>query len=441
MTIFFYFYNNNRLSMAKLHKIVIIGGGAGGLELATQLGDSLGRSQKAEIVLIDQKLTHVWKPLLHEIAAGILNPHEEEINYFTHALKHHYQFILGQFIELDRVAKQIKIISTHPSKTGQQQSSYVDYDTLVLAIGSTSNDFNTEGVKAHCHFIDNLQQADLFHQDLLNLYLDAQHAAHDRDLNIAIIGAGATGVELAAELIEAKESFAQYGLNKVDKEKVSIRLIEASPRILPALSETIASQTLQQLEQMGVQVLTNHRVAKVSESSVYFADASVLPAEIKVWAAGIKAPEVLAHLKGFEKDNINRLKVYATLQTKTDPNIFAFGDCAHCQPTADGPVLGPRAQVASQQASFLVGALKAHVKGQSLPMFKFSEKGSLVSLSQYKAVGNVMDLVNVQGIVAKAMYVSLYRIHQINIHGYTHAGVLTAKALVARKFGPKIKLH
>ena len=203
----------------------------------------------------------------------------------------------------------------------------------------------------------------------------------------------------------------------------------------------MANHTHTQLEKLGVEVLTHHRVAKLDKDHVYFADGSQIDADLKVWAAGIKAPVVLNALEGFEKDAIGRLKVYATLQTRSDPNIFAFGDCAHCQPAPDEPVLGPRAQVASQQAVFLVRALKARIRSQSLPMFKFSDKGSLVSLSQYKAVGELLGQVNVQGVLAKTMYVSLYRLHQATLHGYTQAGLMTAKDLMNKKVGPKIKLH
>lgn len=178
------------------HKIVIVGGGAGGLELATQLGQSLGRNGKAQITLIDQKLTHIWKPLLHEIAAGTLNPHEEETNYFAHAAANHYEFVLGTFKNIDRETKQILVETEYFSKKVQPtKNRNIDYDTLVLALGSTSNDFNTKGVKQFCHFLDSREQADIFQQDLLHLYLNAQNEADSRELKIAIIGAGATGVE------------------------------------------------------------------------------------------------------------------------------------------------------------------------------------------------------------------------------------------------------
>lgn len=434
-----------------LHHIVIVGGGAGGLELATQLGNSLGKSNKAKISLVDQKLTHIWKPLLHEIAAGSLNPSNEETNYFAHAAKHHYEFILGRLDQVHPTEKSLTLSTTHSSKShsSKNQSSntqssdqfQIQYDTLILAVGSVSNDFNTEGVKEYCHFLDTPDQAQIFHQELLHLYLDAQNQADERELNIGIIGAGATGVELAGELIQAKEKFYSYGLNKINPEKVKISLIEGADRILPALSNAIAEHSLKQLQDMQVEVLTQKRVEKVDAEFIYFNDGSKIHSSLKVWAAGIKTPPIIQALEGFEKDRMGRLHVYATLQTKSDPNIFAFGDCAYCILDAREAALGPRAQVASQQASFLAEAMKDRIAERQLPMFNFSEKGSLVSLSENKAVGELLGQVNVQGMLAKSMYVSLYRLHQATIYGYVQAGLLTAKDFVTRKIVPKIKLH
>ena len=427
---------------SNLHRIVIVGGGAGGLELATQLGGSLGKSGKAHITLVDMKLTHVWKPLLHEIAAGTMNINEEATNYYAHAAKHSYEFVLGCLKNIIPAEKRIVLNRAPLGKYGSSDENLMlHYDTLILAVGSVSNDFGTAGVSEHCHYLDSLQQAEIFQQDLLHLYLDAQNSNEPRQLNIGIIGAGATGVELSAALTEAKHNFYQYGLNKILPQNVQITLIEGADRILPALPEKLADHAYKQLDRMKIDVLTSKRVAKVDADKIYFDDGSCIHAELKVWAAGIKAPPVIASLPGFAKDHMGRIDVYATLQTKADPNIFAFGDCAHCQPRADEPVLGPRAQVASQQASFLAEALKARLNGQPLPMFNFSDKGSLVSLSKNKAVGELLGQVNVQGFIAKSMYVSLYRMHQATIYGYAHAGLLTAKDFVSRKISPKIKMH
>ncbi|WP_445116148.1 NAD(P)/FAD-dependent oxidoreductase [Acinetobacter sp. WZC-1] len=428
--------------MSELHHIVIVGGGAGGLELATQLGNTLGKSRKARISLVDQKLTHIWKPLLHEIAAGTMNPSAEETNYYAHAARHYYEFVLGQLEDVHPDRKEIILSRTQSSKYESTTAPIaLSYDTLILAVGSVSNDFNTPGVQQYCHFLDSMAQAEIFQQDLLHLYLDAQNKNIERDLKIAIIGAGATGVELAAELVESKQNFYQYGLNKINPQHVQISLIEGAERILPALSEKIADHATEQLRQMDIDVLTARRVEKIDAEKIYFNDGHSITAELKVWAAGIKAPPVISNLKGFEKDRMGRLIVYATLQTRSDPNIFAFGDCAHCVLDAREAALAPRAQVASQQAAFLVDAMKARIRGKQQPMFQFSDRGSLVSLSKNKAVGELLGQVNVQGFIAKSMYVSLYRIHQAAIYGYTQAGILTVKDFVTRKIAPKIKLH
>lgn len=429
--------------MDKLHHIVIVGGGAGGLELATQLGNKFGKHVKAKITLVDQNLTHIWKPLLHEVAAGTLNPNDEETTYIGHAAKHHYQFVLGKFIDLDRHTRQITIKVPQGSKSDlENNSTILNYDTLVLALGSVSNDFQTEGVQEYCHFLDNRQQADLFQQDLLHLYIDAQQDIENiKELHIGIIGAGATGVELAAELVQTKQNFYEYGLNKIHPRDVKISIIEGANRILPALSNNIAENTAKYLKRVGVETYTDCLVEKVNADNIYFKDGKHIRADIKVWAAGIKAPPVLASLTEFEQDKMGRLVVYSTLQTRTDPNIFAIGDCAHCVLEANEPPLGPRAQVASQQATFMVDAIEARLKQSDQPIFKFIDKGSLVSLSKNKAVGELMGQVNVQGFVAKSMYISLYRMHQATIYGYAHAGLLTAKDFVTRKIAPKIKLH
>lgn len=428
--------------MSSLHHIVIVGGGAGGLELATQLGDTLGKSKKAKITLVDQKLTHIWKPLLHEIAAGTMNVNDEATNYYAHSAKHHYEFVLGRLEQVNNSDKKIVLAKPQGSKyESSSETITLTYDTLILSVGSVSNDFNTQGVSEYCHFLDTPQQAEIFQQDLLHLYLDAQNQESDRELHIGIIGAGATGVELAAELVQAKQNFYKYGLNKINPQKVVISLIEGADRILPALSEKMAEHSLNQLERMKVNVLTAKRVEKVDAQHIYFNDGSSIPAELKVWAAGIKTPKVIQELEGFSKDRMGRIEVYATLQTKADPNVFALGDCAHCVLDAREQALGPRAQVASQQAAFMVDAMNARISGKQQPMFVFSDKGSLVSLSENKAVGELLGQVNVQGFVAKSMYVSLYRLHQATIYGYAHAGLLTAKDFVARKIAPKIKLH
>ena len=315
------------------HRIVIVGGGAGGLELATRLGRKLGKSGAARIILVDANLTHIWKPLLHEVAAGSLNSSEDELNYVAQAKWNHFEFQLGRMSGLDRASKSITLAPTLDDD-GQvlMPERRITYDSLVIAVGSTTNDFGTPGAAEHCIFLDTRAQAERFHRRMLSHYLRA-HASeieYVSKIDIAIVGAGATGVELAAELHHAAKQLSAYGLNRIRPEDMRITLIEAGPRVLPALPERIARPVHQTLEKLGVTVLTGAAVSEVTADGLKTADGNFIPASLKVWAAGIRAPGFLKDLDGLESNRINQLQVRPTLQTTLDDDVFAFCDCAAC---------------------------------------------------------------------------------------------------------------
>ncbi|WP_282349143.1 NAD(P)/FAD-dependent oxidoreductase [Pseudomonas sp. PS01301] len=431
------------------HRIVIVGGGAGGLELATSLGKTLGKRGTASITLVDANLTHIWKPLLHEVAAGSLNSSEDELNYVAQAKWNHFEFQLGRMSGLDRGAKQIQLSATLDPETGLElvPARSIGYDTLVIAVGSTTNDFGTQGAAEHCLFLDTRKQAERFHQQLLNHYLRA-HAGHDESraqISVAIVGAGATGVELAAELHNAAKELAAYGLGRIAPENMRITLIEAGPRVLPALPERIGQPVHQTLEKLGVTVLTNAAVSEVTAESLLTSSGQVIPASLKVWAAGIRAPGFLKDIDGLETNRINQLVVRPTLQTTHDDDIFAFGDCAAClQPGTDRNV-PPRAQAAHQQASLLAKSLKLRIEGKALPEYTYKDYGSLISLSHFSAVGNLMGnltgSVMLEGWLARMFYVSLYRMHQAALYGLFRTGMLMLGSRIGRGTEPRLKLH
>lgn len=431
------------------HRIVIVGGGAGGLELATSLGKTLGKRGTASITLVDANLTHIWKPLLHEVAAGSLNSSEDELNYVAQAKWNHFEFQLGRMSGLDRAAKQIQLSATLDPETGLElvPARSIGYDTLVIAVGSTTNDFGTQGAAEHCLFLDTRKQAERFHQQLLNHYLRA-HAGHDESraqISVAIVGAGATGVELAAELHNAAKELAAYGLGRIAPENMRITLIEAGPRVLPALPERIGQPVHQTLEKLGVTVLTNAAVSEVTAESLLTSSGQVIPASLKVWAAGIRAPGFLKDIDGLETNRINQLVVRPTLQTTHDNDIFAFGDCAACpQPGTDRNV-PPRAQAAHQQASLLAKSLKLRIEGKALPEYTYKDYGSLISLSHFSAVGNLMGnltgSVMLEGWLARMFYVSLYRMHQAALYGLFRTGMLMLGSRIGRGTEPRLKLH
>lgn len=436
--------------MEKLHRIVVVGGGAGGLELVTRLGNKLGKKKKARVTLVDAGLTHVWKPLLHEVASGSLDASANEINYRAHARKHRYEFQLGRMSGLDRGAKEV-IIAPFRDDEGQEvvPERRIGYDTLVIAVGSTANDFGTPGAQEHCLFLDGLKQARRFHNLLLNAFLRKNHEAdqgHAHTLPISIIGAGATGVELAAELRLASRELPVYGMNSLRPEDVSITVIEAADRILPALPPRLSAAATRELERQNVRVLTGQPVSEVHKDRVVMKDGTELPSEMTIWAAGIKAPGFLKELEGLETNGGNQLLVEQTLRTTADPDIFAFGDCAACpQPDSERPV-PPRAQAAHQQADTLFETLRNRLEGKEPVPFVYNDHGSLINFSRYTTVGNLMGNLSgrsmyIEGKVARLFYLSLYRMHQVALHGFLRTGVIWLMDRISRAMHPRLKLH
>ena len=430
----------------EIHKILIIGGGAAGLELATHLGHSLGKQGLAEVTLLDATSTHIWKPLLHEVASGTL-AEAEEIEYLSQAHRNHFRFRLGRMEGLNREAKEVIVSPTLNDKGVELIPRRVfKYDTLVLSVGSVSNTFGIKGVDQHCMFIDTTTQAYRFQKQLVETYYiksyAGQNSLKDKPLSIVIVGAGATGVELSAELHEVTKLLATYGLE--DSDKVKITIIEAATQLLPALPPRLSTATQQQLVKLDIQLKLGRRVTEVTETAVHTHDGEVFEADLKVWAAGIKAPDWMKNLDGLETNHINQLVVDQTLKT-SDDNIFAIGDCAACAWEGHGGNVPPRAQAAHQQASTLAKTIVNRLKNKPAVKFVYHDYGSLVSLGKFTTVGSLMGslmgTVSVGGFIAYIVYLSLYKMHQVAIHGYFRTAMLSLSNLFRRSTHAKIKMH
>ena len=435
---------------ASMHRVLIVGGGAGGLELATRLGDTLGKRGKASIVLLDKTRVHVWKPHLHEIASGTLDIDVDSVEYLAHARAHHYRFRIGSMCGLDREKRQI-YVEPMADEDGRQliPPRVLGYDTLILAVGSVGNDFSTPGVKEHSIAIDSADEAARFNRRLINACVRANaqyEPLYPGQLHCVIIGAGATGIELVAELHKTMRDIAAYGLDNIDFDKsIRLTIIEAGPRILGPLPEQLATSTQDMLNRLGVEVLTGKQAAEITNEGVRLASGEFIPAEMVVWAAGIKAPDLLKNLGGLETDRINRLVVRDTLQTTQDDDIFAIGDCACCI-LNEGKPTPPRAQTAHQMASLVERAVRARLKSKSLPKFKYRDFGNLVNLSEYGTVGNLIGMlgkrsVYLEGVFARLMYRSLYKMHQHALHGAVKTALDTIANLISRRTEPRVKLH
>jgi NADH:ubiquinone reductase (H+-translocating) len=438
-----------------LHRIVIVGGGAAGLELATKLGDKLGSRGKASVTLIDSARSHVWKPKLHEIAAGSMDVGLHEVAYRAQAHWHGFAFRVGSMTGLDR-ERRVVHVAPFVDEDGSQVTPARDfgYDTLVIAVGSLSNSFGTPGVAEHALRLESTADAQRFHRRMVNGLIRAHAQASPLEahqLHVAIIGAGATGVELAAELHRTTRELVAYGLDRIDPDKdLRLHLIEAADRVLPGLPERVSKSAQQLLSELGVGVHVSARVAEVLPNAVRLADGRHIPAELVVWAAGIKAPDFLQGIAGLETNRINQLAVRQTLQTTRDDNIFAMGDCAACPwPEANGGKGGtvpPRAQAAHQQAALMVRQVQRRMSGKPLKNYRYRDFGSLVSLGEHSTVGSLMGgwmkgSLLIEGFVARVMYESLYKMHELALHGVVKVTLDSLARMLTRRTEPHVKLH
>ena len=435
----------------KKTQIVVVGGGAGGLELVTKLGAHFPR-QDFDIILVDRNPTHIWKPLLHEVAAGSLDANLDEVGYRGHAYRWGYRYFDGALEAIDREAQQVIIAPIRDEDGSEVIGRHrIRYDYLVLAVGSVSNDFGIAGVKDHCLALESRIDADRFRRKLLNQCLRVSRQmvadpASDATVKVVIVGGGATGVELAAELYSAADALGYYGLEVFDRQRLQVTLMEAGPRILPLLPEKLAAAAHAELENLGVHVRPGTQVVAATPEAIHVKDGNIIPADIRVWAAGVKGAEFLNGIGGLETTRNNQLLVKDTLQTTLDDRIFAIGDCASYTPPGETRPIPPRAQAAHQMAQTVFRNINALIAAKPLRPFVYEDKGSLVSLARYSTVGSLMgNLVGgkmaIEGRLARFVYTSLYRMHLIAIHGWLKGLFLILMGHVNQVVRPKLKLH
>lgn len=412
-----------------MHRVVVVGGGAGGLELATQLGDRYGRDVGVEVTLVDPEPFHVWKPLLHEVASGSLDPWVHQVDYAAQGYWHGFDFVQGAMTGLDRKKQ---LVSVGPVFDGEGRALFsareLPYDTLIMAVGSITNFFGIHGAHEHTFALDTVQDAERFRASLVSACIraDSVQSPSKRRVRIMIVGGGATGVELAAELRQTARFLSVYGLHHLDPMRdIQISTIEAGDRILPTLPERVSEAAAELLERYGVQLILREQVKEVTAQGLFTSEVTFHGADLTVWAAGIKALPLLSKLDGLIVGERGQLAVRQTLQTLDDDAIFAIGDCAQCHWTEQAAWVPPRAQAAHQQVGFLLRALRVRLAHptERLPLFRYRDFGSLVSLGRLGAMGNLMGgLISgrlfVDGIVARIMYRSLYRMHCVALHGW-----------------------
>ena len=426
--------------------IVVLGGGAGGLELVVRLARKYKRDDSVTVTLVDKNPTHIWKPLFHEVATGSMDSSHDETSYRMLSRKYRFRFVLGQATAIDTDSRQVTLAALE-DEFGKTLTPARDlpYDQLVIAVGSLSNDFGIEGVRDYAKQLDSREQAERFRRNFASL-LQRANVAEDSDslMSVAIVGGGATGVELAADMHNVVSRLREYGFEQLSQERLSVSIVEAAPELLPRLPERIGVSVHRELERIGVRVFTQTRVARVEEDAVVTSDGERIAADLSVWAAGVRAPQWLAEC-GLPTDRLGRIEVNADLSVSDTEGVYAIGDCCACL-AEDGSEIPPRAQAAHQMADVAARNIVAARSNRTAKRFVYRDFGSLVSLSRFSTVGNLMGnlmrgTVFVEGWLARMVYLSLYRMHQAAVHGYFSTFLIMLGDRIHRATRAEVKLH
>lgn len=440
-----------------MQTIVIVGGGAGGLELATRLGDSVGKAGKAHIVLVDRWPAHFWKPLLHTVASGKHQAQAMQIDYAAQAAEHGFEFQRGDLCAVDRAARRIEL-APWLTDDGVEllPTRFLNYDKLVLALGSVTNFFGVPGAAEHVLTLDDVPQAQAFQQRFIDgcIQASARNEAADGNvtgyagLDIIIVGGGATGVELAAELSHSAHTLARYKVHALDPVRdVRIRIVERGSLLLPHLHPRLSKRAARHLRSLGIKICLDTAVERVDRDAVTDNEGRVFPSSMTLWAAGVEAPAMCATL-GLAVNRLRQILVTPSLQSHSDPAIYALGDCASFVCPIQGTV-PPRAQAAHQQALFLAQTLMHDLAGDDAAAragFAYRDYGSLVSLGPLAAVGVLAATVGgrklqVGGALARWLYGLMYRKHLMALHGFVRMAARTVADWIAEKISPSVRLH
>ena len=368
-------------------KVVILGGGFGGLAAARAL------YKTAEVTVVDRHNYQTFLPLLYQVStAGLAADH---VAYpIRGALrKTSVKFRMGSPLSIDHKNKEVKLDS----------SEVLQFDHLIVALGSTTADFGIPGVNEFTLGMKSVHEALTIRAEIMRRFEDLCRFEDETRLAITVIGGGPTGVEMAgaiAELIRGPLKSDQ----KQAAAQIDITIIEAGERLLPTFSPTLSKRTKKDLEKLGVKVLVGSPVAGVEHRKITLKDKQVLPSEITIWAAGVKGSDAMTQLSLPIAGN--RVVVEPTMQVKNYPNIWALGDIAGAL-GKDGSPLPMVAPVAIQQGKFIAKQIARLSSSKELKEFKYLDKGSMATIGRNKAVVEVKGI-KLSGPIAWLIWVALH---------------------------------
>lgn len=434
--------------------VAIVGGGAGGLELAIRLSKGADRPGGVRVTLIDCSPTHLWKPRLHEIATGVMIAADERLSFFELAARHGFEFVLGGLSGVDPTTRRItvaEVAADDPRITSEDgillPERTIGYDVAVLAVGSASNDFGTQGVREFCHTLDSARGADQIYDGLRAL--SARVAAGlAGSVRVVIVGAGLTGVEFAAELRNAWRREPEL-TSLMQPEQMEVTLLDMADRPLPGSPEVMSTYAKRMLQAYGVAMRFGAKVTGIEAGKVVLGDGSEVQADMIVWVLGIQGPSILLTIPGLRIDRGNRVRVDATLAVsgmdgRGIDGLFAIGDCAACYEEGAEKPTPATAQAAHQQASHLARSLSRHLDGGDLLPFRYIYRGTIASLG-HAAIGDVPIAggrgFGISGFAARSAYAALYRSHLSISIGWCRTMALSFSNALRRRARPRIKLR
>ncbi|WAJ29582.1 NAD(P)/FAD-dependent oxidoreductase [Antarcticirhabdus aurantiaca] len=421
-------------------RILVLGGGSGGLELVS----ALAPGGRFDVTLVDQVSSHLWKPRLHEFAAGTVNSSLAEISFYVLGDFRGFRFEQGRVESIDRGARRVRVAPPAPRPAGRQATPRdLDFDACVVALGGVTTDFGIPGVAEHAVRLDSRQDAEAFRGRFIAAMIGARTTEVPAD--IVIVGSGATGTELAAHLRLAERAFYEPHERHRAGRHLRITILEGADELMPGSAPELRQAVAERLASLDIAVRTGASVAGVGERDVTTKDGTVHAADIVVWAGGLVGHPVLEHLADFELDKRGRILVDERLRSSVDPRVFVLGDAASLTPEGAKAPLPPTAQCASQQAAYLAQNLPAMLEAREAPPFRFSNKGSLVSLGRAGSVGLIgrrrRDDILVDGHFAAAAYDALQRQHQWAVLGPVRGSVAILADWLSPTKGPALKLH
>jgi len=424
-----------------MHRVVIVGGGFGGLQAALHLRDA-----PLDVTLVDRRNFHLFQPLVYQVATGALSP--GEVAFPLRALfkdDANVRVVLGAVEGIDLGARALTV----EAGLEGQEPLHVEYDTLIAAGGSHYSYFGHEEWQQFAPEVKSLESALLVRTRILQAFEEAELTTRpdDRDalLTFAVVGAGPTGVEMAGQIAEIARDTLRGNYRNTDPAESRILLIEMADRVLTAFPEKLSAKAAEALRSLGVTPLTGHAVTGIDAEGVTVeadgADPEKIPARTVIWAAGVTASELagkLARAAGLETDRAGRVTVDPDLTLPGHPEVIALGDMVRVADPEGGvqdlPGLAP---VAMQQGRFAAKLVRARLDHAPPPRFRYVDKGNLATIGRARAVGDLKGM-HLSGLVAWLTWLLVHLFYLVGVQNRLLVFIRWVVSFVTRGRGARL---